>query len=70
VGGGGQPLPASDEKRTLRAGALYHDDKHVQAIRQSHENPSIKALYDDFLKAPLGKKSHDLLHTHYTARGI
>jgi iron-only hydrogenase group A len=70
VGGGGQPLPASDEKRILRAGALYHDDKHVQAIRQSHENPAIKALYDGFLKAPLGKKSHDLLHTRYTARGI
>jgi iron only hydrogenase large subunit-like protein len=70
VGGGGQPLPASDEKRTLRAGALYHDDKNVQAIRQSHENPAIKALYDGFLKEPLGKKSHDLLHTGYTARGI
>ncbi|MDT8379437.1 MAG: NADH-dependent [FeFe] hydrogenase, group A6 [Desulfotignum sp.] len=70
VGGGGQPLPASDEKRTLRAKALYHDDGRVQTIRQSHENPAIKALYDGFLKEPLGKKSHDLLHTRYTARGV
>jgi len=70
VGGGGQPLPASDEKRTLRAKALYHDDSRVQAIRQSHENPAIKALYDGFLKEPLGEKSHDLLHTCYTVRGV
>lgn len=70
VGGGGQPLPASDEKRRLRAGALYQDDGEVQSIRQSHENPAIKTLYDDFLKAPLGKKSHHLLHTHYTPREV
>ncbi|MEX1298599.1 MAG: iron hydrogenase small subunit, partial [Desulfotignum sp.] len=70
VGGGGQPLPAGDEKLTLRANALYHDDSRVQIIRQSHENPAIKALYDGFLKEPLGEKSHDLLHTRYTARGI
>ncbi len=70
VGGGGQPLPASDEKRQLRAGALYQDDRDVQAIRQSHENPAIKALYEEFLKTPLGDKSHHLLHTHYTEREV
>jgi iron only hydrogenase large subunit-like protein len=68
VGGGGQPLPASDEKRQLRARALYHDDKDVQQFRQSHENPSIKALYADFLKEPLEHLSHKLLHTHYQPR--
>jgi iron only hydrogenase large subunit-like protein len=68
VGGGGQPLPASNEKRRLRAQALYHDDKDVQRIRQSHENPSIQALYKDFLGEPLGKMSHKLLHTHYVQR--
>jgi len=68
VGGGGQPLPVSDEKRQLRAQALYRDDKEVQRFRQSHENPSIKAIYDDFLKEPLGHMSHKLLHTHYTPR--
>ena len=70
VGGGGQPLPASDEKRRLRAEALYHDDRDVQSLRQSHENPAIKTLYEEFLKAPLGEKSHHLLHTHYTAREV
>ena len=70
VGGGGQPLPVSDEKRALRAEALYKDDKTVQKFRQSHENPAIKALYDNFLGAPLGDKSHKLLHTHYVERGL
>ncbi len=70
VGGGGQPLPASDEKRTLRAAALYHDDKAVQKWRQSHENPAIQELYESFLGTPLGERSHELLHTHYTARGL
>ncbi len=70
VGGGGQPLPASNEKRTLRAGALYRDDKDVQTLRQSHENPAITQLYETFLKEPLGHKSHKLLHTRYVARGL
>lgn len=70
VGGGGQPLPVDNEKRKLRAGALYHDDGQVQKFRQSHENKAVQRLYAEFLKEPLGEKSHHLLHTHYTARGI
>lgn len=69
VGGGGQPLPVSNEKRKLRAQALYVDDGHVQQFRQSHENPAIKNLYAQFLKEPLGEMSHKLLHTHYVERG-
>lgn len=70
VGGGGQPLPVSDEKRRLRAKALYQDDKAVQQFRQSHENPAVQSLYQNFLKEPLGEMSHKLLHTHYVARGL
>jgi iron-only hydrogenase group A len=70
VGGGGQSLPASNEKRMLRAQALYHDDKYVQKFRQSHENPAIKQLYETFLYEPLGERSHKLLHTHYVKRGV
>jgi iron-only hydrogenase group A len=70
VGGGGQSLPASNEKRMLRAQALYRDDKHVQKFRQSHENPAVKQLYETFLYEPLGERSHKLLHTHYLKRGV
>ena len=69
VGGGGQPIPTNDEIRALRGNALYKDDSSMQEYRQSHENPSIKKAYDTFLKEPLGHKSHELLHTHYTERG-
>lgn len=70
VGGGGQTLPVSNEKRALRAQALYVDDGKVQQFRQSHENPAVKELYEKFLKEPLGEMSHKLLHTHYVERGV
>ncbi|OPZ60205.1 MAG: NADP-reducing hydrogenase subunit HndC [Deltaproteobacteria bacterium ADurb.Bin510] len=70
VAGGGQPIPTTDEIRVLRAGALYNDDAKVQAKRQSHENESVKKLYETFLKEPLGHKSHELLHTCYVCRGL
>lgn len=69
IAGGGQPIPTTDEIRRLRAEALYRDDRQVQRHRQSHENPSIKKLYETFLKEPLGHLSHKLLHTTYTKRG-
>jgi NADH-quinone oxidoreductase subunit G len=69
VAGGGEPIPTNNEIRMLRAGALYKDDGQVQMKRQSHENPSITKIYETFLKEPLGHKSHELLHTHYTKRG-
>ncbi len=67
VAGGGQPIPVSNEKRKLRAEALYKEDKGLK-LRKSHENPAIKKLYEDFLGEPLGHKSHELLHTKYTRR--
>jgi ferredoxin hydrogenase gamma subunit len=33
------------------------------AVCQSHNNPQVKALYDDFLKAPCSEMAHHLLHT-------
>ena len=37
-------------------------------MRQSHNNPMIRKLYEDYLEKPLGHKSHHLLHTTYTDR--
>ncbi|MDD5170127.1 MAG: iron hydrogenase small subunit [Syntrophales bacterium] len=69
IAGGGEPIPTNNEIRTLRSAALYKDDGSVQEKRQSHENPSITKIYENFLKEPLGHKSHELLHTHYKQRG-
>ncbi len=74
VGGGGQPIVSAptrmdleEDYRALRAKAIYEEDKGMP-MRKSHENPAVKALYEEFLVKPLGEKSHHLLHTHYTPR--
>jgi len=38
-----------------------------EALRFSHENPDVQALYRDYLGKPLGEKSHHLLHTDHLA---
>ena len=68
IGGGGQPIPTNTEIREERIKGIYQVDKEMP-IRKSHENPSIQAIYREFLGKPLSEKSHHLLHTHYTSRG-
>ena len=67
IGGGGQPIPTNMEVRKKRAAGVYEEDE-AMVIRKSHENPEVTELYESFLHEPLGHKSHDLLHTHYTPR--
>lgn len=74
VNGGGQPqVPASvrntSDIRALRAKVLYDLDESRE-FRKSHENPSIKELYEKYLGEPGGHKAHDLLHTTYVKRSI
>ena len=78
VNGGGQPyvrecflpdedIDIMDTYIQKRANALYSEDERQQ-IRQSHNNPQIKALYEQFLGEPNSHKAHELLHTSYNAR--
>lgn len=67
IGGGGQPVPVNREMRQKRREALFTCDR-MSELRKSHENPEIKALYDNWLGKPLGEKAHHLLHTHYSAK--
>jgi len=69
LGGGGQPIPTTWSIRQKRADSIYREDS-LKPVRKSHENPAIKAIYDEFLKEPLGHVSHELLHTDYVERGI
>jgi NADH-quinone oxidoreductase subunit G/[NiFe] hydrogenase diaphorase moiety small subunit len=69
IGGGGQPIPTSPEIRKARARAIYEEDAAC-SVRKSHENPAVLRLYKEFLtEGPCSHKSHELLHTHYLARG-
>ena len=72
VTGGGQPIVnAKDlmylDVKALRAKALYDEDAG-KALRKSHENPSVKKIYDEYFEKPGSHKSHELLHTTYVAR--
>ena len=72
VNGGGQPTLSDSirnnvDVRSLRAEALYNIDEN-RSVRMSHENPAIKAIYDEFLGEIGGHKSHELLHTTYVER--
>jgi len=67
LGGGGQPIPTTDEIRQKRMEAIYREDEGLP-MRKSHENPAVIALYEEFLEKPLGHRSHKLLHTHYVKR--
>jgi iron-only hydrogenase group A len=68
VAGGGQPQNTNQESIKARLKALYNIDQ-TESLRTSHSNKQVQDLYKDFLGEPLGEKSHDLLHTHYTKRG-
>ena len=72
VNGGGQPFvdafTRSDiDYKGMRAKGLYNDDANKEN-RKSHDNASIKALYDNFFGEVGGHKAHELLHTHYEAK--
>ena len=72
VTGGGQPIvPAKElqyiDLKTVRAKALYNEDSSKK-LRKSHLNPEIDMIYKEFLGKPGGHKSHELLHTTYSAK--
>jgi NADP-reducing hydrogenase subunit HndD len=77
INGGGQPfvkpnlLENEDEDildtyRAKRAAILYKIDEK-KSIRQSHNNPDIIKLYQDFLGSYGSEKAEELLHTSYVA---
>ena len=43
---------------------LYGIDR-VQPLRFSHENPQVKALYEDYLGEPNSELAEQLLHTDH-----
>nr|WP_275040331.1 NADH-dependent [FeFe] hydrogenase, group A6 [Haloplasma contractile] len=75
VGGGGQPILGSKNHKKIsldyrhnRADSLFNVDKDME-IRQSHKNPGVKKIYDEFLGKPLSETSKKYLHTSYVERG-
>ncbi|RCW89146.1 NAD(P)-dependent iron-only hydrogenase catalytic subunit [Halanaerobium sp. DL-01] len=69
LGGGGQPLPATEDVLKRRMDAIYEIDSSKK-YRKSHENPYIKKIYEEYFEEPGSHKAHELLHTTYIYRGI
>jgi iron-only hydrogenase group A len=67
IAGGGQPYGTSIDLVRSRMQALYKIDRD-ETVRTSHANEDVNRLYEEFLGAPLGERSHHLLHTHYAKR--
>ncbi len=72
VNGGGQPIQDAATRsfvdlKKLRAAALYKADE-AKAIRKSHENPEIIAIYKEYFGEPGSHKAHEILHTSYVNR--
>lgn len=70
--GGGQPIKSSKllseiDVRKLRAEALYSIDER-SIIRKSHENQTVKAIYEEYLEKPGSYRAHKLLHTRYSEK--
>ncbi|WP_324718062.1 [FeFe] hydrogenase, group A [Carboxydochorda subterranea] len=70
VGGGGQmrgqDLVARVERRAQSLAGL----DRTSPLRRAHENPEIRAVYQEYLGSPGSARSHQLLHTHYVDRGV
>ena len=62
IGGGGQPIPTTDEIRKKRMAALYKIDKNKK-IREAHRNKGVLEVLEWLEKQ--GKLEHGILHTEY-----
>ena len=74
VNGGGQPQVSGSVRNTvdvqgIRAKVLYDNDA-AKTIRKSHENPSIKKVYEEYFGEPGSHKAHQVLHTTYVKRSV
>ena len=74
VNGGGQPQVTADVRnfvdyKAMRAKVLYDNDANKQ-FRKSHENPSIKKVYEEYLGEPGSHRAHEVLHTTYVKRKV
>ena len=65
AGGGGQPQSKDDQELAgMRGQVLYAIDKG-SALRFSHENPAIQALYREALGTPGSERAEEWLHTDH-----
>jgi len=72
VNGGGQPIKEAAIRNTVdikatRAASVYKTDAKM-ALRQSHKNPAVAKIYEEYFGEPNSHKAHEILHTTYKPR--
>jgi NADH-quinone oxidoreductase subunit G len=69
IGGGGMPLGHPDYPEVLRkrAQGLYHADR-LSPVRKPQDSPTIKLLYERWLKEPNSEIAERFLHTRFSSR--
>lgn len=65
IGGGGQPVPTSNEIRKMRAASLYNIDDKAK-LRLAHENKIVEKVYQDYLTPK--HAVHKICHTSYSKK--
>ncbi|MFA5248669.1 MAG: [Fe-Fe] hydrogenase large subunit C-terminal domain-containing protein [Patescibacteria group bacterium] len=65
IGGGGQPIPTTDEIRQKRINALYEIDFAKKGFRRSYENKNVLEAVEWLEKKKL---NHKVVHTKYKKR--
>ena len=71
INGGGTPRLHNTymSRNEARMAGIYGVDED-RPLRQSHKNPEVIRLYDEFLGEPNSHKAHELLHTNYADRKV
>lgn len=64
VGGGGQPIHDGEERAAMLGEKLYKLD-NKRPLRQSHNNPDVQVLYNEYLEKTLSEKAEKLLHSNH-----
>lgn len=71
VNGGGQPIVREEfmsglDVTKLRANSLLNSSEHTSKVREAHNNPEVKRVYDEYLNNPGSVEAKKYLHTAYT----
>ena len=69
INGSGNPAPQLCSEAEHRLEVLYRLDQEAP-IRTSQDNPSVQALYNNWLGEPDSETSHHALHTTYRRRSM
>ena len=64
VGGGGQPIHDGQERAGMLGQKLYKLDD-ARKLRQSHNNPDVVTLYNEYMEKPLSERAERLLHSNH-----